>query len=465
MAFAHQKGNTYKDSIGEKFVSHIWESGHFIKSNLKTKDGRKIEILNTGQWNSDAGADFINAVIKLDDEIIKGDVEVHVRNTDWKIHHHDTDSRYNNTILHVVLWDGGTSLLARKQNNERIPNLIISDYLEGSISKLLKSESNKSNQTHCPVNANVDVIDRAGIERLNIKSNAMNRQIAGNGADQALYEGIMDALGYSKNRKQFLDLAQKMPVNILIGQKPEKIQAILFGASGLLPNIENKGKFDKETEEYLDVIEPIWNEVKSHFQDRIMSADEWRFFRLRPDNFPTRRIAGISLILSNYESEKSSLTAKFLSILDNNDRSIKELSHKLRTILTPKAYGYWANHYNFGSKRYAQSDSLIGNSRADDIIINVILPFILAYSEKLDNERLSECVMRLWTGYGRLQDNTITRYFSNRIFPSEKEYHQIINSASRQQGLIHIYKSFCSLNNCNNCPFIERDVYDASVKI
>ena len=460
----YQKGNSYKDSIGEKFVSHIWESGHFIKSNLRAKDGRKIEIINTGQWNNDAGADFLNAVIKIDGEIIKGDVEVHVQNTDWKIHHHDTDPRYNNTILHVVLWDGGTSLLAKKQNNERIPNLIISDYLENSISKLLKEERNESKQTHCPVNANADIIDHAGIERLMIKSNAIGEQIANNDGDQALYEGIMDALGYSKNRKQFLDLAQKAPVNTLIGQKPEKIQAILFGVSGLLPNIDNKGKFDKETTEYLDIINPIWNETKYYFHGKLMSADEWRFFRLRPDNFPTRRIAGISFILSDCD-EKSSLTAKFLSILDNNG-SIKELSHKLRIILTPKAYGYWANHYNFGSKRYTQSDSLIGNSRADDIIINIILPFILAYSKRLGNEKLSECAMRLWTGYGRLQDNTITRYFSERIFQSEKEYRQIINSASRQQGLIHIYKSFCSLNNCNNCPFAqERGVYDASVKI
>jgi hypothetical protein len=454
MTFTHQKGNTYKDSIGEKFVSHIWESGHFVKSNLRTKDGRIIEVLHPGQWNNDAGADFTNAVIGIDDKIIKGDVEVHVQNSDWKIHHHDTDSRYNNTILHVVLWDGGTSLLTKKQNNERIPNLILSDYLEVSISKLLKAESNKSKHIQCPVNANPDIIDRAGIERLRIKSNAMNEQIASNGEDQALYEGIMDALGYSKNRKQFLDLAKKVPVNILLGQKLEKIQAMLFGTANLLPNIENRGKFDKETVEYLDIISPIWDEVKYQFHDKLMSTDEWRFFRLRPDNFPTRRMAGISFILSNCESEKSSLTARFLSILKNNDKSIKELSRKLRTILTPKAYGYWTNHYTFGSRKWTQSDSLIGNSRADDIIINVILPFTLAYSQRLSNESLSECAMRLWTGYGRLQDNTVTRYFSNRIFQSEKEYHSIINSASRQQGLIHIYKSFCSLHNCNNCPFI-----------
>jgi len=440
------------DYIGEGFVSHIWESGHFVKSNLKTKDGRKIEILHPGQWNNDVGADFTNAIIKIDGKIIKGDVEVHVRNSDWSVHHHDRDSRYNNTILHVALLDGGINLLSKKQNGEHIPNLILSEYLDGTINKLLKAINEKNRHTQCPVNINPDIIDLAGIERLKIKSNAINEQITKKGKDQVLYEGIMDALGYSKNRKQFLELAQKVPVSLLLGKKPEIIQAILFGTAGLLPNAEDKGKFDKETNEYLDIMFSIWDKVKHQFQDELMFANEWRFFRLRPDNFPTRRIAGISFILHNLEPKENSLSERILSAFNEETETIDKLSIKLRAILKPKAYGYWANHYAFGGRRYAQSDFLIGNGRADDIIINVIFPF--AYSQILDDEKSGEKVIKLWAKYGRLQDNAITRYFSDRIFQSEKEYRSIINSASRQQGLIHIYKSFCSVHDCHNCPFI-----------
>ncbi|MGB9594900.1 MAG: DUF2851 family protein [Candidatus Poribacteria bacterium] len=438
------------DYIGEGFVNHIWESGHFIKSNLRTKDGRKIEVLHPGQWNNDAGADFTNAIIKIDGKIIKGDVEVHVRNSDWSIHHHDKDSRYNNTILHIALLDGGTNLLSKKQNGEYIPNLILGDYLDGTISKLLKAMNEKDKHNQCPVNINPNIIDQAGVDRLKIKSNWMTEQLINKDKDQVLYEGIMDALGYSKNRKQFQDLAQKVPISLLIGQKPEKIQAMLFGTAGLLP--DNKDKLDKETNEYLEIIFPIWDEIKHQFQDKLMSKEEWRFFRLRPDNFPTRRIAGISFILCNLEPKKDSLSERILSVFDKETESIKKLFIKLKAIIKPKVYGYWASHFDFGSKRYTQSDFIIGDNRTDDIIVNVIFPF--AYFQMLDDEKSAEKVIKLWAKYGRLQDNTITRYFSNRLFQSEKEYLSIVNSALRQQGLIHIYKSFCSVNNCHNCPFI-----------
>lgn len=438
--------------IGEGFVSHIWESGHFVKSNLRTKDGRKIEVLHPGQWNTDSGADFINAIIKLNGRILKGDIEVHVRNSDWNVHHHDKDLKYNNTILHIALLDSGTNLLSKKQNGEYIPNLIIGDYLDGTINKLLKTMNKNDKHKQCPVNIDSSVIDKAGIDRLKIKSNRIIEQFISKDRDQVLYEGIMDALGYSKNRKQFQELAQRVPVNLLIGQNPEKIQAILFGAAGLLPNIDNKGKFDKETNEYLDIIFPLWHESKHLFQDKLMSKEEWRFFRLRPDNFPTRRIAGISFILNNFEPKKVSLSERILSVFSEETESIRKLSIKLKAIIKPKAYGYWVNHFDFGDRRYTQSDSIIGDNRADDIIINVIFPF--AYSQMLDNEKPAYKIIELWTRYGRLQDNAITRYFSKRLFQSEKEYLSVINSACRQQGLIHIYSSFCSVSKCHNCPFI-----------
>ncbi len=440
------------DYISERFVSHIWESGHFIKSNLRTKDGRKIEILFPGQWNNDIGADFTNAIIKIDGKIIKGDVEVHLRNSDWNAHHHDKDLKYNNTILHVALLDAGTNLLSKKQSGEYIPNLILSGYIDGTINKLLKAIDGKSRYTQCPVNINLNIIDKAGIDRLKIKSNAIIEQLINKDKDQVLYEGIMDALGYSKNRRQFQELAQKVPVNLLLGQTPEKIQAILFGTAGLLPDINNNGDFDKETNEYLDIILPIWNEVKYQFQNKLMSKEEWRFFRQRFDNFPTRRMAGISFILHSLEPKKDALSERILSVFDEETESINKLSIKLKAIIKPKVYGYWADHYAFGNRRYARSDFLIGDSRADDIIVNVIFPFV--YSQTSGNEKLGEKVIKLWTKYGRLQDNTITKYFLNRLFKSEKEYRSIINSASRQQGLIHIYKSFCSINNCCNCPLV-----------
>lgn len=112
-----------KEPIVEKFVNHIWNNGYFKMDNLRSKDGRRIEVLCPGEWNTDSGADFRNASIKIENEIYKGDVEIHVKSSDWRIHHHDRNPKYNSTILHVTLLDGGFSLLAKKQNGEHIPNI------------------------------------------------------------------------------------------------------------------------------------------------------------------------------------------------------------------------------------------------------------------------------------------------------------------------------------------------------
>jgi hypothetical protein len=453
-----------KDPIGERFVSHIWDSGHFVKTNLKAKDGRKIEVLYPGQWNNDAGADFHNASIKIDGKIYTGDVEVHTKNSEWRIHHHDRNPRYNNTILHVALWDGGISLLAKKQNGERIPNLILCDYLDSSIGKLLRTIDGE--RKTCPCSSKVSymkpeslcaIIDRAGTERLNTKSRTFEEQLSSKGEDQILYEGIMEALGYSKNGRQFHNLAQKVSLESLLGQTPETIQAILFGVAGLFPK---KGRrLDKETKEYLSITLSIWEQLASQFHDQFMSVEEWEFFRIRPDNFPTRRIAGMSYILSGCKlSGKMPFMAIFLSILAdvnlNDSTSMNKLSRRLRATLMPRTSEYWAKYYTFGNKRYKENQCLIGKNRADDIIINVILPVVLAYSQKLRDQKLQDIIMKLYTGYPTLQDNKITRYFSDRVLG--EKYHSIINSALRQQGLIRIHKWFCEVQNCDNCPFMEQ---------
>jgi hypothetical protein len=440
-----------KEPIAEKFVNHIWNNGYFKRDNLRSKDGRKIEILCPGEWNTDSGADFRNASIKIENEIYKGDVEIHVKSSDWRIHHHDRNPKYNSTILHVTLLDGGFSLLAKKQNGEHIPILVLANYLDRSIGNLWKSIENDKDNYPCLdkiLDINKDrlssIVDKMGIERLNIKSGYFKEQFKSKGEDQSIYEGIMDALGYSKNRKQFLELANKVPFNYLSGKKAEYIQAILFGVAGLLPDHDENG--------YIRDIKGIWRDLESEFKDKAMSAEQWNFFRLRPENFPTKRIAGMSYIISH--NQEISLMKGFLSAISDNSFTDKQISQKLRKILMPSVSGYWANHYNFGHETSKQNNYLIGKNRADDIIVNVIFPSIIAYWQKIRNRIVSKKILQLYTSYPPLQDNWIIRFFIGRVFHDQNEYSKMINSALRQQGLIHIYKSSCSAKDCINCPFI-----------
>jgi hypothetical protein len=476
--------------IGEKFVSHIWDGGHFAKGALRAKDGRNIEVIYQGQWNDDSGADFHNAEIKIDGQIRKGDVEVHVKNSHWRVHHHDVDPRYNNTILHVTMWDDGISLLTRKQNGERIPTLILYDYLDSSIGKLWKTiEEGEEEPSPCRREAETMmpetigmILDRVGMDRFLHRARVFEERLEGTGdahTDQLLYEGIMEALGYSKNKEQFLDLARRVPLEILTGQPPEKIQAVLFGVAGLLPSQGGKrAKFDEETEEYVSKIEMLWKPFSSRFKDAQMSGEQWEFFRIRPENFPTKRIAGMSYILSNCgngdrggqgdtgtrrrgDAGRSphralSLLAMFLPVfVEATHASSMQTSRKLRNMLMPRASGYWARHYTFGGKRHREKPFLIGQNRAADIVVNVVSPAALAHARQLRDEELQQAVMEVYSSHPKLQDNKIIRYVAGQIFRNEKERGSVVDSAMRQQGLIHLYKSFCDVRNCQNCPLNE----------
>lgn len=437
--------NIFHDrTIGERLLIYVWDNGCFYKDNLRTKDGRKIKIINKGQCNEESGADFHNAEVMIDGELYKGDVEIHLRSSDWRAHHHDRDSKYNNTILHVALWDSGISLLTKKQNGERIPTLILHNYLDRSINKLWKDIEVKNIKAKCnnilEPPALMSVLDKLGMERFSNKAKKFEEVIDEENKDQIIYEGIMTALGYSRNKHQFLELANKVSINMLIGKNSEEIQAILFGVSGLLPT--KLRYFNKETKEYIKRIKALWHSNSSLFIQR-MSYDQWEFFRVRPDNFPTRRMAGISYILSN----GNSLVEMFITALKDNE--------KILEILMPRSNGYWAFYYTFGSKKQKEMPYLIGRDRANDILVNVIFPFLLAYSKYLKDKNLQDFIMKKYLSFDKLQDNKITKYFTDQVFNKKEDYISKINSAVRQQGLIALYKLFCINKACDICPIVK----------
>ncbi len=447
--------------IGEKFVSHIWDGGHFAKDSLRSKDGRKIEVLYQGKWNDDSGADFHDAEVKIDGQIQKGDVEVHVRGSDWRVHHHDVDPKYNNTILHVVMWDDSFNLLTRKQNGEHIPTIVLYDYLDSSIGKLWKRIEEEKKPLLLPCREKAEgmahgnlgaILDRAGMDRFLLKAKLLEERLQE--SSELLYERIMEALGYSKNRKQFLELARRIPLELLVGRSPEEIQAVFFGVAGFIPH-QSRTESDEETEEYISRIEKLWEPFSLEFKDGRILGQQWEFSGIRPRNFPTRRIAGMSYILSSCDPA-GSLIDVFLKVFNHVELADHpyKMSRRLRNILMPQASGYWTRHYTFGGKQHEKSPYLIGQNRAADIIINVVLPVTLAHARKSQNRELQQIVTKVYANHQRLQDNKITREVAGRIFRDEKESVSVVKSAMRQQGLIHLYKSFCAVRNCQVCPVI-----------
>ncbi|MBM3235988.1 DUF2851 family protein [Candidatus Poribacteria bacterium] len=455
--------------VDENLVHHIWDDQHFANTNLCATDGREITILKTGFWNGDAGPDFVKAEVIIDGKLYSGDVEVHVKSSEWQVHGHHTDPKYNKVIIHVVLWDDAINLRTEKQNGEKIPTLALCECLDETIGKLLDDFHQKpmENVTVVPKdcranNAQLDfdklakVLESMGQERFIEKTENIQKRFRASDLEQVLYEGIMEALGYSKNREPFIQLAKKVQFAQLAGRHIEEIQAILFGVAGLLPKVDiEENSIDDNTSEYIACLKDLWSTADESYKFQQMQAEQWKFFRLRPSNFPTRRIAGISHILMTCKD--GSLMLRFLPLIEEavaHTKKIKQIYKKLWDVMMPKASGYWAERSTFGGKPHKKTVYLIGKERAADILVNIVLPVAYLWAERVQSRQLSEAIQLLYDKHPKLQDNVITNQVIQQLFPEKRMVRSVINTAKRQQGLIYLYKIFCSSRICDMCPII-----------
>jgi len=454
-----------EENIGESLVHHIWDGQHFSGSNLRSTDGREIHILKPGFWNGDAGPDFVKSEVIIDGKLYEGDVEVHVKASEWHQHTHHLDPKYNNVIVHVVLWDDQINLRTKKQNGEKVPTLALYEHLDESVGKLLgdfqdeqtASDDCRINKTQLDANTLSNALEKMGQERFVEKYEAVQKRLQSANSEQVFYENTMEALGYSKNRKPFLELAQKVPFVKLAGKEALEIQAILFGVAGLLPSQNPRADIpdDDATYEYVvEYLENIWKEADEGYKSISMRLEQWQFFRLRPSNFPTRRIAGISHTLA--ECAEKSLILKFLSLIEEvvaQPKNVKKILKKLRGVMMFEASGFWEQHSTFYGKEHKKTKYLIGKDRAADILVNVVLPATFLWAKQSQSKQLEEAVQLLYDKHPKLQDNTITQQMMARFF-ADKQQAKIINSAKKQQGLIYLYKMFCSSKICDVCPIL-----------
>jgi hypothetical protein len=175
-----------------------------------------------------------------------------------------------------------------------------------------------------------------------------------------------------------------------------------------------------------------------------MSSGDWRLFRIRPGNFPTRRLAAMSYLLLRYR-EKGLLTSLIDLVRNAPEEKAADFIQK-GLIVTGDVY--WSEHFDFGKKCCGMGDALIGKSRAAVIVVNILLPFATAWAHSTSQSRLAEKAFRLYCDYPALQENTLDRHMSTQMGLNRT----IVNSACRQQGLLHIYRNFCIKGSCPSCP-------------
>ena len=268
--------------------------------------------------------------------------------------------------------------------------------------------------------------------------------------EQLLYEGIMEALGYSKNQQPFLRLAQCLRLDVLkefsgsvSSLDASDLEAILFNTAGLLPSL--KDITGRESKVFVHSLKHAWKNVRTYYHGPILSSADWQFFRLRPENFPTIRLAGAARMM--IKLLQGGFFKSIVHAVKDEASSPRDRYCKLEEQFIVPAGGFWLTHYSFHDRSSTQVHTLIGKSRAKEIMLNVIIPLCLLYARMFKIREMREYALVLYNACPPSSPNTITRTIDTQLIKGRLPR----SSAMIQQGSLQLYKFFCVEERCTEC--------------
>ncbi len=457
-----------KEPAREAFLYQIWQNKSFENREMSTIDGHYVQIRDKGTRNYDSGPDFHNAIISIDGQLIRGDIEIHPVAGDWFLHGHHKDPRYNSVVLHVVTMNCPSSFKTICQNGHIIPTINLDNFLEKPSEELEKDKTIIDTETEpvCGLSKKSkitiqNILDKAGEARFFIKVQQFQEKRNNDLWEQIFYLSLCEALGYSKNRIPFNNLANNLPIETLwnyIWKDPKtlalkKCEAYLFGSAGLLPSQSHEVKqiVDRETAEYVEKLERHWHEFPLRPKMICIKSEEWQFFRLRPQNFPTRRIAAAAILALRFMDEGFLQT--IIKTINRCENKIPVIVKELENLFKVETVGFWTAHYSFqeSDNEAAKTRYIVGSDRARDIVVNVVLPLAFAYANEVNDMRLGNEIIQLFFQYPGLADNEIFRRLRKRIIGTQSVKGDYVVGVRHQQGMIHLSKLFCRKGYCEKC--------------
>ena len=450
--------------IDEARVQQMWQQQHFFDTNMASIDRRSIRVLKPGILNHNEGPDFMHAEIEIDGKLQIGDVEIHVRSSEWYAHQHHLNSRYNRVILHAVFFNDDFNLRTRLQNGKRVATLELLKWVAVDTGDLYDNTNDTSTSDGlCRITGkqlNIEVLkgvfESLGRERFLEKAESMRLLRTRLNFEQLLYEGIMEALGYERNSKAMRELAQHVPFADLDQKSELEIQATLFGVAGLLPSQREKPLLPEAADDPgIAALEEQWRTSTYAELPPRMTETRWSFTG-RPLNHPVRRIAAMAQLIHRCQG---SLMMYFLPICEkvataDTKRALQTIQTELRAHLMLEPTGYWDQHSNFGLKS-RRKIALLGKDRAMDIIINKILPIAYVWAVEADSQQLQEAVLQLYSTGAKSTGNKIIRHVGEQIFTDAKKMRHLKPTAKIEQGVIRLYKNYCADQLCDLCPILE----------
>lgn len=414
----------------EAFLHYLWQH-RMVTKELTTTEGLPIVVNRVGDINRDAGPDFFNAHLTIDGVEWAGNIEVHLRSSDWNTHHHSQDKGYNNVILHVV-YEHDCEI--RLENGNIPPTLELKNFIHPALVTNYDALTNPSSSEGIPCSSRLPMVpsmvvnsclERMTIDRIENKSRVIRRLLEesrGNW-EQTCYWLIARYFGGKVNALPFELLAKATEQRLLSRWKdnPHRVEALLMGQAGML-----EGYFE---DNYPQTLQTDYEALRTGASLSAIDAHLWKFFRIRPSAFPTIRISQFA----NLFSSSSSL---FSTLLEMTDAS------KMEELFNCCAADYWNNHYRFDQPTKKSTAKRLGRVQADLLIINAWVPLLFVYGEVRGQQHYKEQAISILQQLPP-ENNFVVRQFEAVGLEPE--------NAARSQAMLQLKNCYCNDRQCLRC--------------
>jgi len=411
----------------ESFLHYLWQFKKFDVTSLLTTDGLPITLVQTGNYLQQAGPDFFNSQLIIGTQKWAGNVEIHLKSSDWYVHHHELDPAYENVILHVV-WEHDIDVF--RKNNTKIPVLELKNYVDSEV--LLQYQKLLTPKKWINCEHDLHTIDdftliywkeQLFIERMTLRQKEIDDLLVQTTNDWEAVFFLLLAKGFGLNTNGviFFELMQSIPYAVIRKEKfdPVQLEALFFGRAHLL-------EVDSE-DLYFTLLKKYWNNQQHKYQFETKVVPPVQFFKHRPDNFPTIRLSQLAQLLHKE-------TQLFQQCM--NAQSVSDFYE----LFAVSVSDYWKTHYVF-DKEHKLSNKKLTTSFIDLLLINSVLPVLFAYNRYQGKDAIEQLISI--ASQLKPEKNTIIEKFMQLGITSQ--------SGFDTQSYLHLKKHYCDLNKCLGC--------------
>jgi hypothetical protein len=411
----------------EDFLHYVWQYKQFNFSNLYTVQGEQLIIFNTGQYLQLAGPDFFNALIQIGHQKWAGNIEIHIKSSDWYLHQHEKNKHYDSVILHVV-WENDIPIF--REDNSELPTLELKNCVSNKMLQHYLSLAVPKSWIYCEkeiqYTASFELnnwLERLYFERLAHKSESITALLneTQNDWEAVLFCMLAKNFGLNTNGEIFLKIAKSIPFSVIRKEcfAVESLEALFLGLTDLIP-LEPEDVYTKSLQTTFDYL-------RQKYQLKKTILEPVQFFKHRPDNFPTIRLAQLAMLYHKNQH----LFSKIINTTTLLD---------FYQLFGVSVSNYWQHHYQF-DKLSTMRRKPLTHSFIDLVILNTILPIQFAYA-KSQGKEITENILELLQEI-KPEKNAIIEKFTN--------FGVIARNAFQSQALLELKNEYCNKSRCLEC--------------